>query len=122
MAADAGALWSAGGGCADVVARVDLGRRGLTKLGEPHPVGLALAFDTLWVAVLASGNVDQIDPSTNLVARLHVGGTPVRLVTGFGSVWVNDDEGHVLRIDPAPDGAGLRVLPGIRPGPGGSPM
>ena len=101
VAADAGALWSAGGGCADIVARFDLRSRALTKLGEPHPVGLALAFDTLWVAVLGSGNVDQIDPSTNrLVARLHVGGTPVRLVTAFGSVWVNDDEGHVFRIDP----------------------
>jgi DNA-binding beta-propeller fold protein YncE len=95
------ALWSAGGGCADVVARIDLRTKALTTLGEPHPVGLAFASGAVWVAVLDSGNVDQIDPSTSrLVARLHVGGTPVVLSTGFGSVWVVDDGGRVLRIDP----------------------
>jgi streptogramin lyase len=70
------------------------------KLAEPHPVGLALAFGTLWVAVLGSTNVDQLDPRTGrLVARLRVGGTPVRLGVGFGSVWVNDDGSRVLRIN-----------------------
>jgi hypothetical protein len=34
------------------------------------------------------------------VARLPVGGNPVRLAVGFGSVWVNDDNGRVLRIQP----------------------
>jgi hypothetical protein len=44
--------------------------------------------------------VDQIDPRTGrLVARLPVGGIPVRLGVGFGSVWVNDDAGRVLRIE-----------------------
>jgi YVTN family beta-propeller protein len=94
-------IWSAGGGCADLVARIDTHTKTLTaKLVEPHPVGLALAFGTIWVAVLASANVDQIDPRTGrLVARLPVGGIPVRLAAGFGSVWVNDDAGRVLRID-----------------------
>jgi streptogramin lyase len=64
-------------------------------------VGLALAFGSVWVAVLGSANVDQIDPRTGrLVARLRVGGIPVRLAVGFGSVWVNDDTGSVLRIQP----------------------
>ena len=94
-------VWSAGG-CADVVARIDPGTRRLTaKLAEPHPVGLALAFGSAWVALVESGNVDRIDPRTgHLVARLHVGGTPVRVAVGFGSVWVNDDNGRVLRIQP----------------------
>jgi virginiamycin B lyase len=96
-----GTLWSAGGGCADVVARIDTRTKTVTaKVAEPHPVGLALAFGTVWVAVLGSTNVDQIDPRTGrLVARLPVGGIPVRLGFGFGSVWVNDDAGRVLRID-----------------------
>jgi len=64
-------------------------------------VGLGLAFGSVWVAVLGSANVDQIDPRTGrLVERLPVGGIPVRLAVGFGSVWVNDDRGHVLRIQP----------------------
>ena len=95
-------LWVTGGACADAVARIDpRARRLASKLYEPHPVGLALAFGSAWVAVLDSANVDQIDPRTGrLVARLHVGGKPIRLAVGFGSVWVNDDNGSVLRIQP----------------------
>jgi hypothetical protein len=95
-------VWSAGGGCADVVGRIDPGTKKLTaKLSEPHPVGLALAFGSVWIVVLDSANVDRIDPHTGrLIARLHLGGTPVRVAVGFGSVWVNDDTGRVLRIQP----------------------
>jgi streptogramin lyase len=102
LVADQTAVWSAGGGCADVVGRIDPHRMKLTaKRAEPHPVGLALAFDSVWVTVLDSANLDQIDPHTGrLIARLHLGGTPVRLAVGFGSVWVNDDNGRVLRIQP----------------------
>jgi DNA-binding beta-propeller fold protein YncE len=101
--ADKTALWSAGGGCGDVVARVDLRTLRLTRPleREPHPVGLGLAFGSVWVAVLDSANVDRIDPQTGrVVARLRVGGIPVRLAVGFGAVWVNDDRGRVLRIEP----------------------
>jgi streptogramin lyase len=71
------------------------------RLVELHPVGLAVAFGSVWVVVVGSGNVDQIDPATGrLVARLHVGGLPVRLGVGFGSIWVDDDFGRMLRIKP----------------------
>jgi YVTN family beta-propeller protein len=103
LVADASSVWSAGGGCADVVGRIDPGSRKLTaKLSGPHPVGLALASGSVWAAVIDSADVDRIDPHTGrLIARLHVGGAPVRLAVGFGSVWVNDDDGRVLRIRPA---------------------
>lgn len=103
LAADASALWSAGGGCADVVARIDPASKKLTAtVFEPHPVGLALASGSVWAAVIDSADVDQIDPHTGrLRARLHVGGTPVRLAVGFGSIWVDDDNGRVLRIQPS---------------------
>jgi hypothetical protein len=102
LVADESGVWSAGGGCADVVGRIDTRAKKLTaKLSEPHPVGLALAFGSVLVVVLDSANVDQIDPHTGrLIARLHVGGTPVRLAVGFGSIWVNDDTGRVFRIQP----------------------
>jgi len=102
LVADKAGIWSAGGGCADVVGRIDPRTRRLIRtLYEPHPIGLAVAFGSVWVAVLDSANVDQMDPHTGrLAARLHVGGTPVRLAVGFGSVWVNDDKGRVLRIQP----------------------
>jgi YVTN family beta-propeller protein len=102
LVADERGVWSAGGGCADVVGRIDPGSRRLAaRVSEPHAVGLALASGSVWAAVIDSANVDQIDPHTGrLIARLHVGGTPVRLAVGFGSVWVNDDNGRVLRIQP----------------------
>src|SRR5205823_1435675 len=96
----AGRLWSAGGGCADVVGGVDPRTGGLTsRVYEPHPVGLAFADGSLFVAVIDSGNLGRIDAHTGrLAATLHVGGTPVRLAVGFGSIWVNDDQGRVLRV------------------------
>jgi YVTN family beta-propeller protein len=102
LVADQSGVWSAGGICADSVGRIDTRTKALTAtVGEPHAVGLVLAFSSVWTAVIDSGNLDQIDPHTGrLIARLHVGGTPVRLGVGFGSIWVNDDNGRVLRIQP----------------------
>ncbi len=102
LVADHGGVWSAGGGCADAVARIDARTKALTALViEPHAVGLALAFGSVWAAVIDSADVDRIDPRTGRVtARLHVGGAPVRLGVGFGSIWVNDDNGRVLRVRP----------------------
>ena len=102
LAADQSGVWSAGGVCADRVGRIDAHTKSLTAtVGEPHAVGLVLAFGSVWAAVIDSSNLDRIDPRTGrLIARLHVGGTPVRLGVGFGSVWLNDDNGRVLRIRP----------------------
>ena len=102
LAADrAGGVWSAA--CADVVARIDARTRDVTaaRVAEVTPVGLDVAYGSVWVADQGSGNVDRIDPRTGrLVARLHVSGLIVRLGAGFGSIWVNDDFGRVLRIKP----------------------
>jgi YVTN family beta-propeller protein len=101
LAADETAVWSTAGGCADVVGRIDLRTHAATKLTEPHPVGLALAFGRVWVASLAAGTVDQLDRLTNrIVARLPVGGVPIQLAVGFGSVWALDGNGRILRIQP----------------------
>jgi YVTN family beta-propeller protein len=102
LVADRGGVWSAGGGCADLVAHIDARTHKVTsRVYEPHPVGLGVLDGAVWVAVIDSANVDRIDAgSGRVVGRLHVGGTPVRLAVGFGSVWVNDDHGRVLRIQP----------------------
>ena len=102
LAADStGAIWSSGCDGA-VVARVDARTNEVTaQVAEVQPAGLEVAFGSVWVADTGSGNVDQIDPSTGrLVARLHVSGLIVRLGAAFGSIWVNDDFGRVLRIKP----------------------
>jgi YVTN family beta-propeller protein len=102
LAADESGVWSAGGGCGDDVGRVDTStKRPTAMVAEPHPVGLALAFGSVWTAVIDSADLDRIDPHRGgLSGRLHVGGTPVRLAVGFGSIWVNDDDGRVLRVQP----------------------
>jgi YVTN family beta-propeller protein len=102
LAADRRSIWAAGAVCTPAVAQIDIGaRRVKARLVEPHAVGVALAFGSLWVVVFESGDVDRIDPRTGqVVARIHVGGWPVRIGVGFGSVWVNDDKGRVLRIRP----------------------
>jgi hypothetical protein len=83
------------------VGRIDLRTHAATKLTEPHPVGLALAFGRVWVASLAAGTVDQLDRLTNrIVARLPIGGVPIQLAVGFGSVWALDGNGRILRIQP----------------------
>ena len=102
LAAEETGVWSTGACGGDVVARIDTRTNEVTaRLAGVHPVGLGIAFGSVWVVVVGSGNVDRIDPRTGkLVARLHVGGLPVRLGAGFGSIWVNDDFGRVLRIKP----------------------
>lgn len=101
--ADENTVWNSGGSCSDAVGRLDPRTRTVESVlyGEPHPVGLALAFGSLWVAALRASSVDRIDPeSGRLVSRLHVGGHPVGVRAGFGSIWVEDDTGRILRIQP----------------------
>jgi hypothetical protein len=102
VAADRNDVWSAGGSCADTVGQIDIRREKLTAtVDEPHAVGLVLAFGSVWAAVIDSADLDKIGPRIGrLIGRLHVGGTPVRLGVGFGSIWVNDDNGRVLRVRP----------------------
>jgi virginiamycin B lyase len=104
LVADDTAVWWAGGGCSDVVARINPRTNrpdGPVAGGETHPVGLALGFDSVWVAVLGLKAIDRVDPhSRRVVARLPVGGIPVRIAEGFGAIWVYDDTGRVLRIKP----------------------
>ena len=65
------------------------------------PLGLAIAYGSLWVVDLGAKIVFRVDPTTGrIVGRLPVGGDPVRIAIGFGSVWIRDDTGRVLRIKP----------------------
>jgi YVTN family beta-propeller protein len=104
LAVEAGQVWAAGGGCGDLLMRIDGRTSGYAPITteEPHPIGLALLSGSLWVAVLGSKKVDRVDPlSGKVIGRLDVGGLPIRLAAGYGSVWLRDDTGRVLRIRPA---------------------
>jgi hypothetical protein len=87
---------------ARTVGQIDIRREKLTaQVDEPHAVGVVLAFGSVWAAVIDSADLDRIDGNTGrLIGRLHLGGNPVRASVGFGSIWVNDDNGRVLRVRP----------------------
>ena len=103
LAASKKAVWAAGAHCGSAVTRIDpqTNRPTGTVTGLPAPIGLGVAFGSLWVADLDAKAIERIDIRTGrIVGRLPVGGFPVRLAVGLGSVWVRDDSGRVLRIHP----------------------
>ena len=108
LAADAHAVWAAGGHCAassgfGTVTKIDprTNKVGKVMTAFKAPIGVALGSGSLWVADLDAKSVDRVNTSTGRVdARLHVGGQPIRLGHGFGSIWVRDDGGKVLRLQP----------------------
>jgi YVTN family beta-propeller protein len=102
--------WVAGGHCDNVITRIDLlTNKAAGKVsGSASPIGVGLAFGSLWVADLDARAVERVDPRTRrIIGSLPVGksGVPVWLTIGFGSIWVrneaSDNTGRVLRIAPA---------------------
>jgi YVTN family beta-propeller protein len=104
LVADGHAVWAASAHAGSVIWRIDprSNRQTGTVTGQLiAPIGLALGFGSLWVADLDAKTIDRVNPSNGrIVARLRVGGYPIRLGIGSGSVWVRDDTGRVLRINP----------------------
>jgi YVTN family beta-propeller protein len=104
LAVSKDSVWVAGAHCGAQIARIDSRanrRNGKVKGKLSAPIGLVLAFGSLWVADLDAKTIDRVDTrSGRIVARLAVGGYPIRLGVGFGSIWVRDDTGRVLRIEP----------------------
>jgi YVTN family beta-propeller protein len=108
LAAHQSAVWAASAHCPassgfGTVTRIDPHTNKPAKIvtGFKAPIGIAVAFGSVWVADLDAQSIFRINPrSGRIVARLPVGGKPIRLVVGFGSVWVRDDTGRVLRIKP----------------------
>ena len=69
--------------------------------GSITPINVGLGFGSLWVSDLDASSVLRVDPHTRrIIGKLPVGGIPVLLTVGLGSIWVRDDTGHVLRIAP----------------------
>jgi len=104
LVTDENAVWASGAHCANYVARVDPHSNkpaGQVKGYLLAPIGLALGFHSLWLADLDAKEIVRVNPRTaRIIGRLTVGGLPIRLGIGFGSVWVRSDNGRVLRIRP----------------------
>jgi YVTN family beta-propeller protein len=108
LAADARAVWAAGAHCPassgyGVVTKIDPRTNKPAKMlaGFKAPIGVALASGSLFVADLDAKSIARVNTKTGrLDGRLRVGGLPIRLGAGFGSIWVRDDTGRVLRLQP----------------------
>jgi DNA-binding beta-propeller fold protein YncE len=108
LAADTGGVWAAGAHCFassgyGVVTRIDVRTRRTAGVvtGLQAPIGVAVAFKSLWVADLDAATIYRVDPrSRRIVAALPIGGVPIDLRAGFHSIWVGDASGRILRIKP----------------------
>jgi YVTN family beta-propeller protein len=105
VAVNRDAVWISGAHCAAIVTRIDprTNKPSGKVNGFASPIGVGLAFGSVWVADLDQKVVDRIDPRTRrIIGRLPVGEflLPVLLSVGFGSIWVRDDSGYLLRIAP----------------------
>ena len=51
-----------------------------------------------WIPNMADGTISVIDPKTNAVVdTVKVGGSPFVVRSAFGSIWVGDFQGFLLR-------------------------
>src|SRR5205814_10551398 len=63
--------------------------------------GVAYGAGALWILDDFAEEVLKLDPGTGARTTSYpVGGNPVGLAEGFGSVWVLDASGTVTRLDP----------------------
>jgi YVTN family beta-propeller protein len=82
------------------------------KVGA-DPVALTVNGGRVWVAASGAQELDAISVSTRRSAEppIPTSGSPVAVVSGFGSLWVANDSGNsLLRID-APQGAVTASIP-----------
>jgi DNA-binding beta-propeller fold protein YncE len=75
-----------------VVATIDID----SFYGRDGQDAMAVTPAGVWLSGIA---LQRIDPATNTVSRIRDQGG-ITLASGFGSLWLTDIAGHVLRIDP----------------------
>jgi YVTN family beta-propeller protein len=66
-----------------------------------HPVAVAVADGSLWVASMDEQSVTRVDAATGRVLRsIPLGGVPTALAATGDAVWTSDQTGRIMRIDP----------------------
>jgi serine/threonine-protein kinase len=113
-----GAAWIALGTPADALLRIDArsGRARRIPVGR-FPVGVAVAFGSVWVVERDEDAVRRIDPVTGRTTQvIGVGHIPADVAVGLGSVWVTSQcAGTVSRIDPASNRVVREIKLGYHP-------
>jgi YVTN family beta-propeller protein len=98
------------------------------QLGVVIPTALAIGEGALWVAArpgfrccpsetVGTGTLTRIDLATNSVeATIPIGGNPVGIAVGEGSVWIADPGTRsLIRVDPETNRVVARIKVGARP-------
>jgi streptogramin lyase len=65
--------------------------------GRDGQDAIAVASGGVWLSGIS---LQRIDPATNRVTRVGDQGG-ITLAAGFGSLWLTDITGRILRVDPA---------------------
>ena len=77
------------------------------RLSSGRTLGLAAGGGYVWVTAADAGEVLRIDPASDAIKRVPVGGFPVGIVVTKGTVWFADrSAGNVVRLGVA----GLRPI------------
>jgi YVTN family beta-propeller protein len=123
-----GAIWA---GTDLGVVRINAGSDSVSasfQLDVSVPTGVAVGENAVWVVArpafhccpaktVGIGTLTRIDPTTNSIKeKLPIGGDPVAVAVGEGSVWIADaGRRAVLRVDPDSMQVIKRIRTGARP-------
>ena len=99
-----------------IAGTIPLPHRPTTERRTAAYAGIAAGEGALWVA----GNVAEhvlwrIDPATRRVTAIRLPFAPRAVAAGYGGVWVVDQRGAVVRVDPTTNALGPRIAVGRGP-------
>jgi class 3 adenylate cyclase/streptogramin lyase len=104
VAADSEAVWVYGGGA---LTRIDPESNEIVSSVEITASGpIAAGLGSVWVADRQNNQVLQVAPESvlgsapSVVRTIAVGGTPIGVAAGAGSLWVAVADGTVAKVDP----------------------
>jgi DNA-binding beta-propeller fold protein YncE len=100
------AVWVSGESSGGMVWRIDPATNQVVasiSTSDSMPVGLEVAFGSVWVGSRGQGVIYRIDPTTNTVAEtIKVNGSIGGIGVGPDAIWASGfEDGTIYRIDPA---------------------
>lgn len=100
------AVWVSGESSGGMVWRIDPATNKVVTsipISDPYPVGLEVAFGSVWVGSRGKGVVHRIDPATNTVTEtIEVNDSIGGIGVGPDAIWASGfGDGTIYRIDPA---------------------
>lgn len=100
------AVWAVGEADGGTVWRIDPATNQVVtsiNISDPLPVGLVIAFDSVWVGSRIRGVIYRIDPATNAITEtIKVNNAIGGIGAGPDAIWASGfGDGTIYRIDPA---------------------